>query len=70
MLNVSADYNDTVTSNSTNDYKKITNNCTNIENNIDLNIPTLLATIPYGLSFICLISLIIYTLIKPLINNK
>ena len=42
-----------------------TNNC-----NIDIIIPVLLFTIPCGLSFLCLISLMVYTLIKPLINKK
>ena len=38
--------------------------------NIDIIIPALLFTIPCGLSFICLMSLMIYTLIKPLFNKK
>ena len=42
-----------------------TNNC-----NIDIIIPALLFTIPCGLSFLCLISLMLYTLIKPLFNKK
>ena len=42
-----------------------TNNC-----NFDIIIPALLFTIPCGLSFLCLISLMIYTLIKPLLNKK
>ena len=42
-----------------------TNDC-----NIDIIIPVFLFTIPCGLSFLCLISLIVYTLIKPLINEK
>ena len=41
------------------------NNC-----NIDIIIPALLFKIPCGLSFLCLISLMVYTLIKPLINKK
>ena len=41
------------------------NNC-----NIDIIVPALIFTIPCGLSFLCLISLVVYTLIKPLINNK
>ena len=45
-------------------------NCKNNENNIDIIIPALLFTIPCGLSFLCLISLMVYTLIKPLFNNK
>ena len=58
------------------DYDNITStnmmisNCTDSENDIDINIPTLLFTIPCGLSFLCLMSLIVYTLIKPLFNKK
>ena len=40
------------------------NNTTDINDcNIDIIIPALLFTIPCGLSFICLISLMVYTLI-------
>ena len=66
-----------VTNNTTNDnenytngYNNITDNCTNNENNFDRIIPTLLLTIPCGLSFLCLMSLMIYTLIKYLFNSK
>ena len=53
------------------DYDNITsNNCTDNENNIDIIIPALLFTIPSGLSFLCLISLMVYTSVKPLINKK
>ena len=45
-------------------------NCTNNGNNIDKIIPTLLLTKPFGLSFLCLMSLMVYTLIKNLFNNK
>ena len=45
-------------------------NCTNNEYDINLTIPLLLFTIPCNLSFLCLISLVVYTLIKPLINKK
>ena len=45
-------------------------NCTNNENtNIEIVIP-LLTIIPCGMSLICLISLMVYTLIKPLFNKK
>ena len=55
----------------TDEYDKFTSsNCTNSEKNIDKSIPTILLTIPCGLSFLCLISLMIYPLIKPLITNK
>ena len=53
------------------DNDKITlSTCTNDENNIDTIIPTLLFTIPCGLLFLCLMSLMIYTLLKPLFINK
>ena len=45
-------------------------NCTNNENDIIISIPTLLFTIPCGFSFLCSISLMVYTLIKPLFRNK
>ena len=45
-------------------------NCTFNENDIDIIIPTLLITIPCGLSFLCLMSLMVYTIIKPLFNKK
>ena len=47
---------------------KFTNNCTNKENNFDGIMPTLLLTIPCGLSFLYLMSLMVYTLIKLLFN--
>ena len=55
------------------DYDNITNDyniCTDNENNIDIITPTLLLTIPCDLSFLCLMRLMIYTLIKPLIKFK
>ena len=58
--NMTDDYNNTLSLN---------NNCTNNGNNIDRIIPTLLLTTPCGLSFLCLMSLMIYTLPKPLFNN-
>ena len=48
-------------------------NCTestDSENDSDITIPALIFTIPCGLSFICLMSLMVYTLIKPLFNKK
>ena len=45
-------------------------NCTNDEYDINITIPLLLFTIPCTLSFLCLISLMVYTLIKPLFNKK
>ena len=53
------------------DYDNTTTcNFTNSENDIDIIIPALLFTIPCGISFLCLISLMVYTLVKPLINRK
>ena len=43
---------------------------TNKENNIDIIIPTLFFTIPRGLSCLCLISFMVFTLSKPLFNKK
>ena len=53
--------------NMTDDYNNI---CIYSENNIAINVPTLLLTIPCSLSFLCLMSLMVYTLIKLLFNNK
>ena len=53
-----------------NDILSINNIYTLNENNMDIILPTLILTIPCGLSFLCLMSLMIYTLIKPLFNNK
>ena len=55
------DYNDTLTS-----------NCTDNDNNIEIVIP-LITIVPCGLSLVCLISFMsfmVYTLIKPLFNKK
>ena len=61
--------------NFTDDYANIndlylTKNCRNIENNIDLNLPIFLLTLSCHLSFFYVMSLMVYTLIKPLFNNK
>ena len=78
MTKITDEYDNITSSNHTiilKDYDNITStnmtlsNCTNIENNIDIFIPALLFTIPCGLSYFCLISLMVYTLIKPLINK-
>ena len=37
---------------------------------IDIIIPALLFTIPSSLLFLCLMSLMVYTLAKPLFNKK
>ena len=52
-----------------NDTLSINNNCTNNENNIEIIIP-LIMIIPCGLSLMCLISLMVYTIVKPLFNKK
>ena len=59
--NITDDYNNSLSKN---------NNCTLIDKNNDIIIPTLFITIPCGSSFLCLMRLMIYTLIKPLFNNK
>ena len=42
-------------------------NCTDVENSVDVIVPTLLLTIRCGLSFLCLMSSMIYTLNKTLL---
>ena len=59
ITNITDDYIDTLS---------VKNNCTNNDNNIEIIIP-LFTIIPCSLSFICLISLMVYTLIKPLFNK-
>ena len=61
IANVTDDYSDTISKN------KI---CTNNDNsNIDIVIP-LITRVPCGMSLICLISLMVYTLIKLLVKKK
>ena len=55
ITNIGDDYNDTLS---------INNNCTNNDNNIEMIIP-LFTIRPCGLSLICLISVMVYTLVKP-----
>ena len=59
--------------NITDDNDNITlRNCTTNDNNdtnIEIVIP-LITIIPCAMSFICLVSLMVYTLIKPLFNKK
>ena len=70
IANVTNDY-DNITCSIYTDYDNMTlTKCTNNENNIDIFTPSLLLTKPCGLSFLCLLSLMVYTLIKPLFNNK
>ena len=62
---------DNITFTNYTDYDNMTlTNCTKNDDNIDIIIPSLLFKTPSGLSFLCLISLMVYTLIKPLYNNK
>ena len=56
--NMTDDSNDTLSS-----------NCAINENNIDIIISAFLFAIPCGLSFLCLMSSMVYTLLKPLINK-
>ena len=59
--------------NMTDDYSKSlskNNNCTDSEFFIDIFTPSLIFTIPFGLSFLCLMILMLYTLIRPLFNKK
>ena len=67
ITNITDDYNDTLTTNINND--SLSSNCTNNENNIEIVIP-LITIIPCGMSLVCLISLMVYTLIKRLIRKK
>ena len=60
ITNINDDYNDTLS---------INNNCTNNDNNIERMIP-LFTIILCGMSLMCLISLMVYTLIKRLLNDK
>ena len=58
--------------NITDNYKNtlsINNNCTNNDNNIEI-IKPLFTTIPCGMSLICLLFLMVFTLIKPFFNKK
>ena len=54
-----------------NDYDNMTlSNCTNNKNIIDIFIPSLLLTVPCGLSFLCMLSLMVYRVIKHSFNDK
>ena len=67
VMNITDDYNDTLTTIITNIFKKtISSNCTINENNNDKIIPTLFLTLPCVISFLYLIFSMVYTLIKPL----
>ena len=60
----------TLTTDEYNDTLSINNNCTKNENNIAIFIPSLLLTLSFGLPFLCLMSLIVNTLLKPLLSKK
>ena len=60
--------------NITDDYDNITdliftNKCTINENNFDKFMPSILLAIPCGLSFLCLMNLMVYTVIKLLLTQ-
>ena len=61
ITNITDDYDNITEYDKTTD----TNDC-----NIDIIIPASLFIIPCGLSFLCLISLMVYTLVKLLITKK
>ena len=70
IANVTNGY-DNITSSNYTYYDNMTLSiCKNNENNSDIIIPTLLLTTPCGLSILCLMGLMVYTLIKPLFKNK
>ena len=60
ITNITDDYNDTLSKN---------NYCTNNDKNIEI-VRHLITIVPCGMSLICLISLMVYTLDKPLKNKK
>ena len=69
ITTVTKDYDNTTSSN-IRDYDNLTlSNCTNNENIIDITIPSLLLTVLCGISFLCMLSLMIYTIIKTLFNK-
>ena len=70
-MNFTDDYNNTLTTNITDNYNdSLSPNCAIDEKDIDIIIPTLSLTIQCSLEFLCLISLMVYRIIKRLLNNK
>ena len=69
LANVINDYGNITSSNFTNYDNMTLTNCTNSEIIIEIII-RLFIIIPCGISLICLISLVVYTLIKPFFNKK
>ena len=69
MTIITNDY-DIITSSNYTDYdNKTLSNCTNNEKTFDIIIPTILLTIPCCQIFLCLLSLMVYTLNKPSLNE-
>ena len=60
IANITNEYNNTLSRNK---------NCTNKNNNFEIIIP-LFTKIPCGILLMCLMSLIVYTLVKLLFNNN
>ena len=70
-MNITDDYNDTLSTNITDNYNDtLSPSCTINENRFDIIIPTLLLTVPCDPSILCLMSLIVCTIIKISLNNK
>ena len=68
VINISDVY-DNYTSSIYTDYDNIFfAHCTNKQHDNDIIIPTLLLTIPCGLSYLCLMSLVVYILNKLFFN--
>ena len=64
------EYNNITSSNYSNYNNMTLCNFTDNENDIDIIIPALIFITPWGISFVCLISLMVYTVIKPLMRKK
>ena len=74
VTNITDEYDKITSSNYTNilnDSDNMTlSNCTNNHSKINIITPGLLFTKPCGLSFLCVLSLKVYTIIKPSISSK
>ena len=70
VTNITDDYDNITSINSTGFDNMTVFICTNNEKKIDIIVPTLLITIPCGISFSCLKSFMVYTLVKILFNNN
>ena len=69
VTNITNDYDNITTSNYSDHDNMTLCNCTNNENDIDIIILALLFNTPCGF-FVCLISLMVYTLVKALKNKR